>query len=147
MKALIQCYNQQQSGFGGIQWCQILCEIYIYIYTSEPRIWEETGSASSSMKNNSDSSVCNPEKNYVPELEALQVVNSRVGGSVDGELKDSQPIRKCNDQQWPGFIKNSDDTMDLDNMKEVNLKAPRSVNLKFWRRLAVRAPQLKYNNK
>ena len=36
---------------------------HIYIYTSEPRIWEETGSASSSMKNNSDSSVCNPEEN------------------------------------------------------------------------------------
>ena len=34
-----------------------------HIYTSEPRIREETGSASSSMKNNSDSSVCNPEEN------------------------------------------------------------------------------------
>ena len=42
-----------------------------YTYTIEPRIWEETGSASSSMKNNSDSSACNPEENYVPELEAL----------------------------------------------------------------------------
>ena len=55
----------------------------IYIYTSEPGIWEETGSASSSMKNNNDSSVCNPEENYLTNGGQ----GPRAKGSVGGDLQ------------------------------------------------------------
>ena len=54
-----------------------------YTYTSEPRIWEETGSASSSMKDNSDSSVCNPEENYLTRGGK----GPRAKGSVSGNIQ------------------------------------------------------------
>ena len=53
--------------------------------TNEPRIWEETGSASSSDKNYNDSSVYNPGENDM----ASGGQGPRVRGSVGGELKDS----------------------------------------------------------
>ena len=52
------------------------------IYISEPRIWEETGGASPSVKNNSDSSVCNPGENDM----ASGGQGPRVRGSVGGGL-------------------------------------------------------------
>ena len=52
------------------------------IYTSEPRIWKETGSASSFMKYNSDSSVCNPEENYLTSGGQSPRVKGSVGGDI-----------------------------------------------------------------